>query len=464
MNKGLDSIKIEDKLILINYFRDENKKDFLLKIFEEAYDYFINNVLVSLILNESIITFYLDEIKITLDQLSSKVSFEEITKIKNDLTKNKNKDYDKKTIYDYKVFFQFLEEFKKEKNNIKNINHILNIKIKCKKEENDESIFNYINKAVIEGYIKFNRPIPEDIKNKLQKLIKVDILSTLKSSETIKSYDEIIMKLSNGYFIARTGKSYWILNNSFIEKCSINIGKIKYISERINNNNKGKIQLMAISKKNFYICEYNIENNNIDNMIQDFKNYDKIYELNITDFIISKEETFFCLKNLFSKAFENQKENSIKYDKIEGLINDNLKYFDFRTKINNIKGYNFNYSKNNLILNNKNGGNSLLISSCIKDNQNWILIKFKNQKEKFIHTFNFKAICFYPVSEDEFYAGGYENGGKIKLYNVNYISCSIKCNPKSDKTIKGGEITYLLKIENKELWYFQDNNISSIEI
>ena len=459
-NKELNSIIMEDKRILINYFRDEKNREFLLQIFGEAYQYFINCAIIDLLLFESIITFYKDDnISISFGQLKNKINYQEIKNIYEDLTYNKTKNYDKKKIDDFEIFFQFLEKIKNDKNNIENINSFSYIKIKCKKE-NNESIYCYINKAEIDGRDNFKRVFHVEKKNKIQNLIKVDDLSTLQSSQRIKSYDEIIIKLSNGYYIAKRSNSYCILDNSILEKLQIDLDKIGYISERMKNQKKD-IQLIIISKKKLHIIQYSIEKNNLDKMIKDVGEIDNIFELNKNDFIVSKGRKLILLKNIISNAL-NKKASSEIITNINDFIKDEIQLFDFKTKFNNLEGYIFNHAKNNLILN----GNTLLISSCIKDNQNGILIKFKNKEEQFVNTGDFKVICFCAVpGGNQFYAGGgHQNAGKIKLYNIDYINHSVKCNDKFDKEIKGGEITYLLKIENGKLWYFQDKNIYFIEI
>ena len=459
-NKELNSIIMEDKRILINYFRDEKNREFLLQIFGEAYQYFINCAIIDLLLFESIITFYKDDnISISFGQLKNKINYQEIKNIYEDLTYNKTKNYDKKKIDDFEIFFQFLEKIKNDKNNIENINSFSYIKIKCKKE-NNESIYCYINKAEIDGRDNFKRVFHVEKKNKIQNLIKVDDLSTLQSSQRIKSYDEIIIKLSNGYYIAKRSNSYCILDNSILEKLQIDLDKIGYISERMKNQKKD-IQLIIISKKKLHIIQYSIEKNNLDKMIKDVGEIDNIFELNKNDFIVSKGRKLILLKNIISNAL-NKKASSEIITNINDFIKDEIQLFDFKTKFNNLEGYIFNHTKNNLILT----GNTLLISSCIKDNQNGILIKFKNKEEQFVNTGDFKVICFCAVpGGNQFYAGGgHQNAGKIKLYNIDYINHSVKCNDKFDKEIKGGEITYLLKIENGKLWYFQDKNIYFIEI
>ena len=459
-NKELNSIIMEDKRILINYFRDEKNREFLLQIFGEAYQYFINCAIIDLLLFESIITFYKDDnISISFGQLKNKINYQEIKNIYEDLTYNKTKNYDKKKIDDFEIFFQFLEKIKNDKNNIENINSFSYIKIKCKKE-NNESIYCYINKAEIDGRDNFKRVFHVEKKNKIQNLIKVDDLSTLQSSQRIKSYDEIIIKLSNGYYIAKRSNSYCILDNSILEKLQIDLDKIGYISERMKNQKKD-IQLIIISKKKLHIIQYSIEKNNLDKMIKDVGEIDNIFELHKNDFIVSKGRKLIILKNIISNAL-NKKASSEIITNINDFIKDEIQLFDFKTKFNNLEGYIFNHTKNNLILT----GNTLLISSCIKDNQNGILIKFKNKEEQFVNTGDFKVICFCAVpGGNQFYAGGgHQNAGKIKLYNIDYINHSVKCNDKFDKEIKGGEITYLLKIENGKLWYFQDKNIYFIEI
>ena len=459
-NKELNSIIMEDKRILINYFRDEKNREFLLQIFGEAYQYFINCAIIDLLLFESIITFYKDDnISISFGQLKNKINYQEIKNIYEDLTYNKTKNYDKKKIDDFEIFFQFLEKIKNDKNNIENINSFSYIKIKCKKE-NNESIYCYINKAEIDGRDNFKRVFHVEKKNKIQNLIKVDDLSTLQSSQRIKSYDEIIIKLSNGYYIAKRGNTYYILDNSILENLQIDLEKIGYISERMKNQKKD-IQLIIISKKKLHIIQYSIEKNNLDKMIKDVGEIDNIFELNKNDFIVSKGRKLILLKNIISNAL-NKKASSEIITNINDFIKDEIQLFDFKTKFNNLEGYIFNHTKNNLILT----GNTLLISSCIKDNQNGILIKFKNKEEQFVNTGDFKVICFCAVpGGNQFYAGGgHQNAGKIKLYNIDYINHSVKCNDKFDKEIKGGEITYLLKIENGKLWYFQDKNIYFIEI
>ena len=154
----------------------------------------------------------------------------------------------------------------------------------------------------------------------------------------------------------------------------------------------------------------------------------------------------------------------IKKGKLNELLkNDELKLFEINLKINAINGYALNNKKASFIFSNKDNSKKILICSCKKENQNCILIKFLNQKEIFITTNSFEALCFYPCFDNnQCYIGGNEKGGKIKLYSMDYNNCSFQYRNDLDIINGGGAITNLLKIENNILHYLQDSRIKKI--
>ena len=144
-----------------------------------------------------------------------------------------------------------------------------------------------------------------------------------------------------------------------------------------------------------------------------------------------------------------------------------LKDINIPTSIEKIEGYAFKHTKNNLILTNNNDKNKSLICSCEKDGKNGILIIFidekSNEKLVFFETNDFEVYCFYGLEKNRFFAAGYEKGGKVKLFNLDYINHFIK-NTSDIDTIGEAAIIYLLKFEEKKLSYLQNQKIFSITI
>lgn len=488
--KQLNTICLDDKQILIKYFMDE--KQSLLQIFQkEIYEYFINSVIVTLLLKESIITFYRDkteDIKIVFGKYNNKITFQEINVIKEGLINN-NKEYDGNLINDLKIFCQFLTKFKEEIfNEIKN-ERVCSIKLKFK--NNSDSIDNYISNAEIGGFLKFNGIFTEELKVKIREFIKniikdvkedakkdvkkdVEIQkqnsndSTFINSENRddKKYEEIIIKLSNGYYIAKElDKSYIIIDNSFSKKLKINLNEISYISEIECIRIIDYIPLIIVSNNKINICKYNKDHNSLDiNCINDliFDKNDYIININENELIACMKNQLYHLNNISYKIEDIEtKLVEKKEEELDKIVKkDELKLFEINLKIDAIKGYSLINKKNKLIYNNK-----VLICSCKEGNQNGILIKFLNHKEVFINTNDFEPLCFYPCfDKKKLFVGGNENGGKIVLYPMDFNNYSIKKEGNLVNTERGGAIINLLKIQNNNLYYFQDNKIKSMTL
>ena len=250
--KDLNFINIEGRQALLKYIMDE--KQFLFQIFkDEVIKYLINSIIANLILDECIINFHINEqkdINIRLDKLGKDITFEEIASINNDLTNNRNKDYDKNLINDFTFFFEMLENFKKEIFHKIKSNKFDSIKLSFK--SNNNSIDNYISNSEIGGFIQLNCVYPEDRKVIINDIIKgiindikvakkdVEIPkqnfnnSTVFNSENRNDnlYEEIIIKLSNGYYIGKeSDKPYYIFDNLFVWKFDSKLKEISYISE-----------------------------------------------------------------------------------------------------------------------------------------------------------------------------------------------------------------------------------------
>ena len=483
--KQLNTICLDDKQILIKYFMDE--KQSLLQIFQkEVYNYFINSVIVTLLLNESVITFYKDktqDIKIIFGKFNNEITFQEINAIKKDLNDNNNnyKDYDKNINNDFSIFCQFLEKFKKEIFNKIGNKKVCSIKLKFK--NNNDSIDNYISKAEIGGFLKSNGIFPKELKVQISSIIK-DIITDVKKDIEIskqnsndstfinsenrddKKYEEIIIKLTNGYYIAKEqDKSYVIVDNSFNKKLKINLNKISYISEINCIRNIDYIPLIIVSNSKIYICKYNKDHNSLDiNCINDliFDENDYIININENELIACMKNQLYHLNNVCNKIEDIEtKLVEKKEEELNKILKkDELKLFEIKLKIDAIKGYYLINRKNKLIYNNE-----VLICSCKEGNQNGILIKFLNHKEVFINTNNFEPLCFYPCfDKNQLFVGGNENGGKIMLYPIDFNNYSIKKEGNWVNTESGGAITNLLKIQNNNLYYFQDNKIKSMTL
>ena len=487
--KELNSINIEDRQALLKYIMDE--KQFLFQIFrDEVIKYLINSIIANLILDECIINFHINEqkdINIRLDKLGKDITFEEIASINNDLTNNRNKDYDKNLIHDFTVFFEMLENFKKEIFHKIKSNKFDSIKLSFK--SNNNSIDNYISISEIGGFIQLNCVYPEDGKVIINDIIKGIINDTKVAKKDVEIpkqnfnnstvfisenrndnlYEEIIIKLSNGYYIGKeSDKPYYIFDNLFVSKLDCKLKEISYISEIKCGKNKDYIPLIIVSKKKVNIYKYNKHYNilyiDLENIFTIDDN-DYIFDLNEkeNELIIFKENKLYHIINIYNKMGEITK-TEIKKGKLnELLINDELKLFEINLKINAINGYDLNNKKASFIFSNKDNSKKILICSCKKENQNCILIKFLNQKEIFITTNSFEALCFYPCFENnQCYIGGNEKGGKIKLYSMDYNNCSFQYKNDLDIIDGGGAITNLLKIENNIFHYLQDRRIKKI--
>ena len=474
LEKKLDSINDKVKQVLIHYFKNkENKKILCQKIGEEIFYYFINSVSLYLLLNESTIIFHVnneEDNKIIFGQ-NNVMKYKKLKKIyNNNNNNNNNKDelqkfqFDKKLNEEFKCYFKFLEESKKIiSDELKN--NKLSIRLRYKK--GSSCLYDFI-----DFYPKTNNKELEAITKKIKQQIErnsINEYSTIQSSSISNSniYDEIIIKLSNGYLIVRKDNSYWILDNNLSKKMEIELENINFITERLNYEEKDidNIQIIIIKKNDLYSLKINCKNREIEQKLIKVPNFGKynfnnLFEINKNKFVGYSNNKIYIIEDLFSNTFEPkiiEEENKIGLLKVEN----ELIFYDIKTKRNEIEGFTFNYSQKNIYLKDKKNVKKALICSC-KNNKgkNGLLIKVLDREvPKFEETGNFEIYCFCPaLEENQFLAGGFqENTGIIKSYSFYYETFEIKEN--YYKNIEGLPVEDILRIDNNSITYFQNKKI-----
>ena len=260
--KNIEKIREEDLQLLIKYFRDNKNKESLIKVFKEnIYNYFINIVTALLMLDESTIIFYINNIgiekyKIFFGLYKNYINYnelEDIYKYCNDHQKENNL-----IMNNYILYFEFLKKIEENIINKSFNASILNIKIELKKNNNNNKFNDLINNAKFTPFSKykvsmedFNRKIREIIDEYLKNNNKIkDFNNTLNNRSTVVTTEQkYIVKytLSNGCSIVESEDGIYAKSSSnIIEK--LEIKNPKFIKERQFSLDKSgkKIQLIII--------------------------------------------------------------------------------------------------------------------------------------------------------------------------------------------------------------------------
>ena len=340
--KNIEKIREEDLQLLIKYFRDNKNKESLIKVFKEnIYNYFINIVTALLMLDESTIIFYINNIgiekyKIFFGLYKNYINYnelEDIYKYCNDHQKENNL-----IMNNYILYFEFLKKIEENIINKSFNASILNIKIELKKNNNNNKFNDLINNAKFTPFSKykvsmedFNRKIREIIDEYLKNNNKIkDFNNTLNNRSTVVTTEQkYIVKytLSNGCSIVESEDGIYAKSSSnIIEK--LEIKNPKFIKERQFSLDKSgkKIQLIIIynnilSTLNLEFLDINISSYKDNKFDIDEKQFKNLIEINDHIIILYEKNDVHCIVNLFSnigiEKFSIKDENYINELKID---------------------------------------------------------------------------------------------------------------------------------------------------
>ena len=466
-NKTIEEIKKEDLQSLIEYFREINNKESLIKIFSNNnYKYFINFTTAYLMLDNLIFFFYTnkgekyEEYEIYFGPSKNKINYQELEKIYYYL---KNEDSKNSTIKNFKLFFDFLkkiEEFiinysspttignvKIEYDSINKLKYTL-FKIKYKSDEKFENAFNNL----IEESSK-NREVRELMIKK--DIISLTTLDNNKNDEArilklSKNDKTRILKLRNKYEIYEQKGEYYVSNNDLIPK-KLNIRNYEFIIEskfyHQKSETESQFRLLIIDNKKLYSLDVdpkNKEHNENLTEVLDLSEYEYIdlFELDIDNFLIfTKDNVYFKKKQYYfdkSKIISIKDKkylNKIKIDEKELCkywINSKNKmtkeiklcfnYYEY--KINEMDKYIFYSSKNYLIIKSENDDFILVCLCKDKENKDIILIFFDYKKEPKIIK-GFEVVYIEDAGISQFNA--FNSNNDIFIFKVDFNNGEVEC-------------------------------------
>lgn len=335
--KNIEKIREEDLQLLIKYFRDNKNKESLINVFnEKIYNYFINIVTALLMLDESTIIFYINNIgiekyKIFFGLFKNYINYNELEDIYNYCNNHQKEQNNYLIMKNYILYFEFLKKIEQNIINNKFNASILNIKIELKNNKNNNEFNDLINNAKFTPYSKckvsmddFNSKIREIINEYLNNHNKIKF-NIKEMNSTISNYSNIEEKciikntLSNGCSIVEIGDEIYA-KSSLNYKERLEISNLKFIKEReFSRDRTGKkIQLIIIS--NNKLSTLNIEfidikiKSNIENQFEINENkFKDLIEINDHIIILYEENDVHCIVNLFSNY--EKKKFSIKDEK-----------------------------------------------------------------------------------------------------------------------------------------------------